>query len=352
MDCYLLRITEETQTTKGQNLFDGLAVTLTPGGFTAFNAFLKGSAAPIAQASTGGAPSSATGFKANQAQGFGEAPAFSSGTLSPALNSTGSLSGRVFSLGLTWAGLTYNLNIANALQARTELVSRPSLMTFIKKQSTFFSGSELATGLTGQYGGTLVKYPIGVTLIITPESLQEDLLTLSISIEGSILGTSDPNLFNATVQILKSRVNTVAKVRLGETLMLSGIYERTETYSKSGFPGLQDIPIMQYFFSTEQTASSHSSIVYLITPRSPDLVKNAISRAMVRNGHPDNLRELMSRTPDWFNPAPNLVPTFAHFSRDPSIYYEFRTGDLIPPSWGWEPTIESKLSQLENFLYF
>lgn len=356
IDCYLLRISEETQTVKGQNILDNLAVTLTPGGFMSTQGFLKGSATDTVTASTlTGTPS--TGFKSNQlattngGDSGGAASTFTSGALNSTFNKAGSISGRVFSLGLTWAGLTYNLNIANAIQTRSELVSRPSMMTFLKKQSTFFSGQELVLGLTGQYGGTLVKYPVGVTLIVTPTSLQDDLLTLNISIEKSFLVTDSPSLQN-TVTVTKAHINTIAKVRLGETLMLSGIYERSEFYTKEGVPGLQDVPIVQYFFSSEATDSETISVVYMLTPRSPDLVKTAVNRAMTKHGDQLHLMELMGRNPDWFNSSPNFVPIFQVIKRNPIVYYEFRTGDLIPPSWGWEPTISNKLEQLESFLYF
>ena len=360
MDCYLLEIIEETATSRGQNIFDNLAVTLTPGGFTSFNGLMKGSGVPNLQnggANTAGAVGQTTGFKSNQAVPSSDvsvaAPVFTPGTLAPNLLSAGSISGRVFSMGLSWAGLTYNLNIANAVQARTELVSRPSLMTFLRKQSVFFSGTELVQGLTGQYGGTLVKYPIGVTLIVTPESLEEDLVTLSITLEGSFLTapSSDTSLSN-TVQVSKSRVNTVAKMRLGETLMLSGIYQRQETYRKQGFPGLQDIPLMQYFFSNEITATDMSSLVYMITPRSPDLVKTAVNRAMTRQSAQESLKELINRNPNWYDSTPNLVPVFNMMRTQPTIFYEFRTGDLLAPSWGWEPTMTNKLTELESFLFF
>ena len=360
MDCYLLEIIEETATSKGQNIFDNLAVTLTPGGFTSFSGALKGSGVlePNAQGfNSAGQVAQSTGFKANQAVPSTDVavqtPTFTSGTVSPDLISRGSISGRVFSMGLTWAGLTYYLNIANAIESRTELVSRPSLMTFLRKQSIFFSGTELVQGLTGQYGGTLVKYPIGVTLIVTPESLEGDLVTLNITLEGSFLQTPSvqPSLSN-TVQVSKSRVNTVAKMRLGETLMLSGIYQRSELYSKQGFPGLQDIPLMQYFFSNEQTATQMSSLVYMITPRSPDLVKSAVNRAATRYSGQESLKELVNRNQNWYEGSPNLVSILSLFREHPTAYYEFRTGDIVSPSWGWEPTMTDKLSSLEGFIYF
>jgi general secretion pathway protein D len=358
VDCYMLRVEEEAQTSKGNNILQNLAVTLNPGGFTAFRGRLGGSGANVPGPGSSQNQNAAllvpdSGFKANQAvpANTGANSVLNPSTTTMNLYNKGTLTGSIFASGITWAGLTYSLNIANAIDMRTEVVSRPSLMTFLQKQSVFFSGDELVIGLSGQYGGTLTKYPIGVTLIVTPESLDGDLLTLNITIEGSLLTSPNPNL-QQTVTVGKTRVDTYAKVRLGETLMLGGIYERQEILSKDGFPGLRDIPIAQYFFSNESTLSSRRSIVFMLTPRSPDLVKSAVNRAMSRDCKQPHLAELTSRNPDWFASSPNLVPLFSYLSKDPVIYYEFRSGDILPPSWGWEPTFEDKLALLSEFLYY
>ena len=357
VDCYMLRMEETASTSKGNNILENLAVTLNPGGFTAFRGQLGGTSLPsglsAGQNQNSAVLATDTGFKANQAvaANAGAASILTPSTSTFSLFNKGSITGSVFASGITWAGLTYSLNIANAVDLRTEVVSRPSLMTFLQKQSVFFSGDELVIGLSGQYGGTLTKYPVGVTLIVTPESLDGDMLTLTITIEGSILTQPNPNL-QQTVTVGKTRVDTFAKVRLGETLMLGGLYERQELFSKDGFPGLRDIPIAQYFFSNESTLNSRRSIIFMLTPRSPDLVKSAVNRAMSRDCRQPNLAELTSRNPDWFSTSPNLVPLFNYISKDPVIYYEFRSGDILPPSWGWEPIFEDKLEQLKTFLYY
>jgi Tfp pilus assembly protein PilF len=353
VDCYLLRITEDAITSKGNNILQNLAITLTPGGYTMFSGHMNGTGVtPDTKGNTFSTQPS-TGF--NNTTG---APILQTGsTFTPSspqinLNNQGSLSGSVFTSGITWAGLTYSLNIANATDNRTEVVSRPSLMTFLGKQSVFFSGDELVIGLSGQFGGTLTKYPVGVTLLVTPQTLEGDVLTLNIAIEGSLLTTANPNL-NQTVRVGKTRVDTFAKVRLGETLMLGGIYEKISVDSTSGVPGLQDVPIVQYFFSNESTHSARRSIVFMLTPRSPDAVKAAVNRAMSRETYKaSRVTELKSRNPNWFATQPNLISIFHYIEKDPVIYYEFRTGDILPPSWGREVPVEHKLVQLEAFLYY
>lgn len=364
IDCYLLRISEDSRSSKGQNILENLAVTLNPGSLSMFKASLWGSGAPSINAAAGGTTNisavSDSGFNTgisnnpvntNQAPISGATSSFTPGTDTFNMFNKGALSGRIFTAGLTWAGLTYSLNIANATDNRTEVVSRPSLMTFLHKPSVFFSGDELVIGFTGQYGGTLAKYPVGVTLDITPQALEGDLLTLEVGIEGSLLTSPNPNL-TTTVDVAKTRVDTYVKLRLGETLMLGGIYERREISSKMGFPGLQDIPIAQYFFSNETTESNRTSIVFMLTPRSPDAVKAAVNRAMTREAVPPHLSELIARNPDWFNTHANLIPIFRYLATDPVVYYEFRSADILPPSWGWEPPIHDKLSQVVSFLYY
>jgi len=357
VDCYLLRITENATTSKGNNILDNLFVTLTPGGFMQFKGSAKGSAfqnATPANDAVTATPS--IGFRPNQNQTGaatvgGQAPTFTSGNVPTTISGPGSFSGHIFSSGITWAGLTYSLNVANALDSRTEVVNRPSLMTFLNKPSIFFSGDELVAGFTGQYGGTLAKYPVGVTLEVTPEAIADDLVTFNIGIEGSLIALPNPDL-HGNVDVQKTRIDTYVKVRFGETLMLGGMYERVNTTSKSGVPGLMDIPGLQYFFGNESTDNTRRSIVFMLTPRTPDAVKSAVKRAMAREAVEPNLGELISRTPDWFNPHPNMAMIFRYLAMDPVIYYEFRSNDILPPSWGWEPTIQLKLEQLKSFLYF
>ena len=362
IDCYLLRITETAQTSKGNNILENLAVTLSPGGITKFKGYFAGSGvSPLGSPGISSVDNAvinpATGFRPNQLPAVSNgttssvAPTFANSTTALTLANKGSISGQVFAAGITWAGLTYSLNIANASDTRTEVISRPSLMTFLKKPSTFFSGDELSLGLAGQYGGSLIKYPVGITLEVTPDQLIGEDLYLQVGVEGSLIISPNPNL-NLTVDAGVTRVDTYVKVRLGETLMLGGIYERFQVLSNSGVPGLQDIPIVQYFFSNESTRSDRRSIVFMLTPRSPDAVKSAVNRAMTREAVGHNVSELIVRNPDWFNTNPNLVKIFRYLTQDPIIYYEFRSADVLPPSWGWEMPLKEKLTQISSFAYY
>lgn len=362
IDCYLLEINEAAGTTKGHNILQNLAVTLNPGTYTQFKGSLWGSGAirkeTLTSGGTGGQGSQvvnntgnayATGIFTPDGKPVNNPP--DGDNFNQMLNNAGSISGRIFSGGISWAGLTYSLNIANSADARTEIVSRPTLMTYLKKEARFFSGVELINVSGGSYGSNLSRYPIGVSLAIVPETLVGEVITLNIGIETSNLQSPNPNLLQ-TVDVGKTRLETTARVHLGETIMLGGMYQRQEIQSNQGVPGLKEVPIVQYFFANETTASNRSSIIILLTPRSPELVKSAVNRAMSQESVRPYVDELASRNPDWFHPHTNAINILNFINLDPAIYYEFRSGDILPPSWGFEPSLSDKLLELSSFLYF
>lgn len=355
MDCYILQITEDANTSKGNNIFDALAVTLNPGSYISFKGSMWGNGIQPPQFGNGdtvtytGDTASRTATAGGTSAGTGSNLGVAS--LSSTLNSEGSISGRIFAAGISWAGLNYSLNIANAADLRTEIVSRPTLMTFLNKESRFFSGTELVNVSGGNYGSNLNRYQVGVAVTVLPAALVGERITLNIGIESSLLQNPTPNLLQ-TVDVTKTRVETTARVRLGETIMLGGIYERTEVDIQQGFPGLRDIPLVQYFFSNQSTVSARRSIVILLTPRSPDTVKSAVNRAMTRESIRPHFNELVSRNPDWFHPDANAINIFSFINLDPVLYYEFRTGDILPPSWGFDLPLGDKLAELSSFLYY
>ncbi|MGL4371717.1 MAG: tetratricopeptide repeat protein, partial [Alphaproteobacteria bacterium] len=103
LDCFLLRVSEEAGTTKGSNILNNFSVSLTP------------QSADYNVLKTGGGTTLTQTFKRN----------------------------------ITWSTIKYNLNIANAVDRRVEVIARPTLSTYEKKKSTFFSGKTVRGGISG-----------------------------------------------------------------------------------------------------------------------------------------------------------------------------------------------------------
>jgi tetratricopeptide (TPR) repeat protein len=334
IDATTLRVSETGTTSKGKNILENFSVTLAPGA----HVFARGN---ITKTGGGTATLSETGYPSVSGAG-------------------GSGSTRLFAQGITFGAIKYSLNIANASKERIEIIGRPSLVASVgaPEPAKFFSGKQLTLGLapSGGGGGSIQRLPVGITLEVTPLSLEEDQVTLDIAMYGSAVNNNDlrkidGSFANPTEQytpINISKIKTRVKAKLGETVMLAGITERLETQNKAGVPFLQDVPGLQYLFSEQTTSSEQKSVVYLMTLRSYESNKQAIKAIHSRERQP-NLKELEIRNVDWYDPDYNMAVSLKHFS---SLYREFRHGDLTPLRWDMEKKYEEQVAQVSSFLYY
>ncbi|MBN9413340.1 MAG: tetratricopeptide repeat protein [Candidatus Paracaedimonas acanthamoebae] len=337
IDAIVMRISELGTTTKGSNILENFSLTLAPG--THMKA--KGHGIPGTVAGT----STAIDFQGNPIfPGVTNLPATITGGGSPLSVS------RLFTQGVSFGSVSYSLNIANAYSERIKVLDRPSITTIVGKNAEFYAGTDLVLGLGGQYGGNISKTPTGITVKVTPLSLEGDRVLLEIEVLGSLTPDTTNNVTETFTSIQTSHVKTTVEMKLGETLMLGGINSHEDQSDRSGFPILQDIPGLQYFFSQETTSSLRKSVTYLITPRSHDKNIAEIQHAF-NNPHdaPTNLTELEIRNKDWFTPYNNQVMMLKYAA---PLYREFRTGDIAPVAWWQDEDFNEQITQIASFLYY
>lgn len=350
MDAIILRVIDQGETSKGQNILENFTLTLSP--FTKYYARNAGSAItganifPLNNISTG-----ATGTNASTSTNI---PGLVS-SVAPNLNDRVSL----VAGGISFGTLNYSLNIANVMKTHIEIIGRPTLTSHVGKSSEFFNGEQLNIALSSTFGGgNLNQVPTGLTLRVTPTAIQDDYVALSIQfidsflketqqqIVASILPNS-PLVFSTT----NSEVKTTVKAKLGDTIVLGGTIERHDVGSTSGFPFLKDLPFIQYFFSQEQTVTTRTSVLFLLTPRSFGAYKNAAKQYLASKSDEDkrpNLTELERRHKDWFFPQSNVLPILQTFG---PMYQDFRLGDIMNYDWTCPPVFDKQLHNLWDFLW-
>src|SRR6202050_4552881 len=108
---------------------------------------------------------------------------------------------------------------------------------------------------------------VGVNIDVTPHVHSDREVSLKISMEiSSEIGQA--NIGGITQPIIGQKKVDLGEIRLkdGESSLLGGILDDSQTRSLSGIPGLAQIPILKYLFG--QTATDHSSdeTVFAITP--------------------------------------------------------------------------------------
>lgn len=258
------------------------------------------------------------------------------------------------------AGISYSLNIANAADARSEVLAQPSLVALDRQSSTFFSGRNITLGIAGQAGGasTFSDRPVGVSLSVTPTFIDDDTLLVSARAARSFVEQVDTNVsFGQTMQTSRNAVTANVVLRFGQTLILSGLAEQEVQRTSDGVPVLQDIPVLQYLFRNKTTQNFTRSVLVLITPRKPETERDELARQIkdrVPSG--DAGREAMvnrigERMRQGRDLVPNMSAAYAH-ALDNKLFLQFRSGDMRPDDWATRSRLDTFFKQLANTLYF
>jgi tetratricopeptide (TPR) repeat protein len=250
--------------------------------------------------------------------------------------------------------LAYSLNIANTGNEWNQVLARPTLVSLDRQPSTFFSGNSIATAVPGNATstGTLVEHPAGISLSVTPTFIDDETLLLSVRVTRSFFA-GGTNL-KETVTKSRNAVSANVLIKLGETLILSGLTERQSNETRSGVPVMQDIPMLQYLFSNQVKDEFTQSVLVMVTPRPPATGSNAPLAGREKPNDPRqaaSLKELREQIPQTLNPVPNLDTVFLDME-DNRLFREFRAGDLRAQDWRRPPFIERTLRQVAEFLYY
>jgi general secretion pathway protein D len=195
------------------------------------------------------------------------------------LNRLGKLSTGNFSIELPGV-------IANALMSdtRTHILQNPELRAMAGEEATLKIGSSvpLATGsfgiptagttgtATGGFGllaNTQFTYKdVGVNLKITPYVAANGDVILKSDIEISALGAptniggiEQPTFTQRTVQ------HTI-RLKEGESSLLGGLNQTETDNIVSGLPGLANVPLLKYLFSTTSVETKNTEVMIMLTP--------------------------------------------------------------------------------------
>src|SRR5688572_12299537 len=106
--------------------------------------------------------------------------------------------------------------------------------------------------------------PIGVNIDITPRMHHDDAVSLALKIElSSISGTGFADL----PTFGSRQINTVIRLKDGETNMLAGLIRDEERTSLAGIPGLSDLPVIGRLFAYNRKETQETDIILTLTPR-------------------------------------------------------------------------------------
>lgn len=254
---------------------------------------------------------------------------------------------------VTIPALSYSLNIANANNSVNEVLARPTLAAIEGMPSEFFSGTNLSAGVvsTSQQGGTTIvplDKRFGIKLAVTPNFLPEGRVQLKVEAQRTSLNANSDNPRVAyQIEIGETTANANVVMNMGDTLVLSGLSEKSSSSTRDGVPGLQDVPGVQYLFSNKRTNDIQRSVLILVTPRAP------VQIAESSEGDPmaTRMKALRERFGFANNTPPNIEAVMTQLQGN-DFYREFRQGDVAMERWDRMRTTGDRLKEALDFLYY
>jgi pilus assembly protein CpaC len=213
--------------------------------------------------------------------GFGNTiGGISTGTLT-ATNPSGS-TGATVSGGLSQTNIAAfypGLNIGATIQALkttlgAQVLAEPNLLASNGKQASFLAGGEYPFPVV-QGGGagtaatvTIMFKEYGVRLNFIPTITPRGTIRLQVAPEVSALDFSNAiEISGFDVPAITSRkVKTEVELADGQSFVIGGLLDNTESETFSKIPFLGDIPILGKFFQSMQKSKANTELIVIVTP--------------------------------------------------------------------------------------
>ena len=169
----------------------------------------------------------------------------------------------------------------NLLMSRGKawVLAEPKLSAKSGSSATFLVGGEVPIVVPSVLGQTQIEYKeYGIRLNISPTVNKANDVATSIMAEVSRI---DPSVSVQGVPgFLTRRVETELNVAAGETIVISGLLDRTASKAADKLPILGDIPILGKLFRSDAFRGNRTELVIFVTPR------------IVSPGSPENQEQL------------------------------------------------------------
>ena len=181
-------------------------------------------------------------------------------------------SGAGFAFGILNTARTAGLDLQlSALETvgKSRIISSPKIVTTDNEKAVITQGvSQPFPKVDVASGQISVEYKdIAITTEVTPHITPAGSINLIVLIKKEdILATA--NIGGNEVPITsKMESSTKVLIQDGETLVIGGVYKKTEKETVSGVPGLMNIPILGWLFKGKSTSEDTTELMIFITPK-------------------------------------------------------------------------------------
>ena len=178
-------------------------------------------------------------------------------------------------LGMTLAkGADYVLNLeVQALQSdgRGESISNPRVMTMNRCTAYITQGVQIPYTTALPVGSTAIAQTLfkdaTLALNVTPNITPNGSVLMNLVIKKDNVNEAASMELTGNKVLDKREIQSSVLVQDGETIMLGGIYEDSESLTKNKIPFFADLPLVGDFFTNSANKNTKKELLIFVTPK-------------------------------------------------------------------------------------
>ena len=154
----------------------------------------------------------------------------------------------------------------------TKILARPKVLTLDNESAVIRLTSQQAVAIqsvTVSESGNILQTPermtTGVILVVTPQVNEDGYVTMLV--EPSVIKTVTSAIASDIVDPKARSARALVRIRRGETLVLGGLIDRSESQTLRRVPILSGIPLVGEAFKNKQIDDTASELIVFVTPR-------------------------------------------------------------------------------------
>lgn len=155
-------------------------------------------------------------------------------------------------------------------EGKIRILSNPSITTLDNETAHIESGEERAyretTGTGNELDVSIAWKKAVLKLEVTPHVIDRNYLKMEITANKDSFDETKPES-TGEFPVSTKNAKTTVLIRNGETTVIGGLSQETESRSESGIPVLKDIPLLGYLFRGSRKSSEFDETLIFITPR-------------------------------------------------------------------------------------
>ncbi|WP_164273910.1 type III secretion system outer membrane ring subunit SctC [Stenotrophomonas sp. B1-1] len=146
------------------------------------------------------------------------------------------------------------------------ITSRPALLTQENTEARFDSSQSFYASLVGERSSALEQVTYGTAINVLPRISRDEQVEMQLQIEDGSASGSD-NYVDGLPTVSRTRIDTVARVPHGLSLLVGGYSRSSSEFYRHGVPGLKRIPYVGGLFRGREKRDDSIARLYLVQPR-------------------------------------------------------------------------------------